>query len=478
MITVKTPDGGVANFPDGTDPATIKQAMQKKFGSPESSLPGQMPWSAVLPTMGKSLGEDVGAIKQAAVGAYQDPLGTAKALGKGVVNAGDAAGAVLSGIPGELWNNFLDPMHGSAEGDNWTDRFKANYSDMATTRGAANAIGSEIAHPIESLAKRPVGTLFDVVTALTPVKGVSTLKLADKLVPGAEAVAKLQGETSKAYKTLNDAPERYDVAPVKTAVETELGSRDMQLPGPVHKILKDLGNVSGDKTPAELNQLRQYLKDPAAFTKEGKPGDFTPSGGTGSTIAAFDKALESNYPAAAGLMQKALQANTQFKRVETLNDILKKGAYRGAVTGDAPKETLKALSSTLQNKKKLYGLSEDQIKALSETLGEGATTTGLMSRIVQNATQASGGALLPILGYQLGGGVGAALATTPLLAKIYKGTSNYNKANKMRRTLLETINDMAGTAKPRELRVKSPGPLLGEKGRVVPLLRPREEDRR
>ena len=35
-ITVNTPDGGTAEFPDGTDPGTITSAMKAKFGGPDS----------------------------------------------------------------------------------------------------------------------------------------------------------------------------------------------------------------------------------------------------------------------------------------------------------------------------------------------------------------------------------------------------------------------------------------------------------
>jgi hypothetical protein len=40
MIQVKTPDGAVAQFPDGTPPEAIKAAMSKKFGGPDAKAPG------------------------------------------------------------------------------------------------------------------------------------------------------------------------------------------------------------------------------------------------------------------------------------------------------------------------------------------------------------------------------------------------------------------------------------------------------
>jgi len=42
MITVKTPDGGVAQFPDGTDPNVIKQALAKKFAPDKALAPNML----------------------------------------------------------------------------------------------------------------------------------------------------------------------------------------------------------------------------------------------------------------------------------------------------------------------------------------------------------------------------------------------------------------------------------------------------
>ena len=38
MITVNTPDGGQAQFPDGTDPGVIKRALAKKFPPPKAQF--------------------------------------------------------------------------------------------------------------------------------------------------------------------------------------------------------------------------------------------------------------------------------------------------------------------------------------------------------------------------------------------------------------------------------------------------------
>ena len=62
MIEVELPDGSIAEFPDGTAPDVMKDALQKKFGGPKTAL-GQV-------------GDFVGGVVNDVVGAVrgtQDP---------------------------------------------------------------------------------------------------------------------------------------------------------------------------------------------------------------------------------------------------------------------------------------------------------------------------------------------------------------------------------------------------------------------
>jgi len=90
MITVKTPDGGVAQFPDGTDPNVIKQALAKKFAPDKALAPNML--------AAKRAGEGTlevspdaarkqAAFDQAHIGPLQDSLKTGRldALGRGAL---------------------------------------------------------------------------------------------------------------------------------------------------------------------------------------------------------------------------------------------------------------------------------------------------------------------------------------------------------------------------------------------------------
>ncbi|MEN9924690.1 MAG: hypothetical protein RL268_816 [Pseudomonadota bacterium] len=78
MITVNTPDGGVAQFPDGTPPETIKSALAKKF---PPSLPPNM-------ARAKAAGEGTFA---------PDPSGVARANAFTEANSGDLEDATKMG---------------------------------------------------------------------------------------------------------------------------------------------------------------------------------------------------------------------------------------------------------------------------------------------------------------------------------------------------------------------------------------------
>lgn len=67
MIEVKLPDGSVAEFPDGTSPEVIKQALQKRFGGPQDNRP----WYAKA---GQAADDVVRLIANGATFGYADKL--------------------------------------------------------------------------------------------------------------------------------------------------------------------------------------------------------------------------------------------------------------------------------------------------------------------------------------------------------------------------------------------------------------------
>lgn len=105
MITVKTPDGGVAQFPDGTDPNVIKQALAKKFAPDKALAPNML--------AAKRAGEGTlevspdaarkqAAFDQAHIGPLEDSMKTGRldALGRGALQGltfgfGDEAVAAI-----------------------------------------------------------------------------------------------------------------------------------------------------------------------------------------------------------------------------------------------------------------------------------------------------------------------------------------------------------------------------------------------
>lgn len=85
MIEVDTPDGGVAEFPDGTPPDVIKNALRKKFPpqkavKPEPKKP-QLSWGETALDAAKSFGTGV---EQGAIGLLGMPADIGNFLGKAV----------------------------------------------------------------------------------------------------------------------------------------------------------------------------------------------------------------------------------------------------------------------------------------------------------------------------------------------------------------------------------------------------------
>lgn len=65
MIEVETPDGGIAEFPDGTPPEVIKNALRKRFARPQTVNTGDKP------DRERSLGETLGDVGMSAAQGFQ-----------------------------------------------------------------------------------------------------------------------------------------------------------------------------------------------------------------------------------------------------------------------------------------------------------------------------------------------------------------------------------------------------------------------
>lgn len=143
MITVKTPDGGVAQFPDGTDPNVIKQALAKKFAPDKALAPNML--------AAKRAGEGTlevspdaarkqAAFDQAHIGDLQDTLKTGRldALGRGALQG------LTFGFGDEVVAAIRPYLH---EGETYDSALKDQRDALAQARQdrPGYAYGGEIA---------------------------------------------------------------------------------------------------------------------------------------------------------------------------------------------------------------------------------------------------------------------------------------------------------------------------------------------
>ena len=193
-MEVELPDGTIAEFPDGTPPETIKQALRKRFGEPKPRLDFSMASEAPDDPAVKAAYDranqkdialaDVGgqAIQNAIPSAKQfgadvvalvtDPVGTATNIWKA------GSGAVQKLIPGEQGN---EPA-AEAVGDYFANRY-GGWDNLKRT-----------------MATDPVGFLADASMILS---GGSTLAARAPGVAG--TVARVAGTTGRAIDPINAA---------------------------------------------------------------------------------------------------------------------------------------------------------------------------------------------------------------------------------------------------------------------------------
>ena len=168
MITVKTPDGGVAQFPDGTDPNVIKQALAKKFAPDKALAPNML--------AAKRAGEGTlevspdatrkqAAFDQAHIGNLQDSIKTGRldAHGRGALQGltfgfGDEAVAAIRPYlhEGETYDSALKDQR-DALAQARQDR--PGYAYGGEVAGAIAAPGSVASTATSALGRVGMGAL-------------------------------------------------------------------------------------------------------------------------------------------------------------------------------------------------------------------------------------------------------------------------------------------------------------------------------
>ena len=127
-IEVSTPDGSVVEFPDGTDPATMKKAMAAKFGAPK--------------------------------------VDRAAAWGGGGTITRDASGAPRPGLG--MWQDIKETAN-----RNWQD-VKQSFADPTQGMNAAQKEEYERANPMRNITT-PLNIVGSLVNyAASPVEGAAT----------------------------------------------------------------------------------------------------------------------------------------------------------------------------------------------------------------------------------------------------------------------------------------------------------------
>jgi hypothetical protein len=269
MITVKTPDGGTATFPDGTPPEVIRDAMRKKFppkapaqaASPKGRGIGQVVYDNLIgdPTDGvQSTGE--------ALGTWLGRAGETMTLG---VVGDEASAAAYGAMPGRTYDGELD-------------RLRANEANMST--------GGRISADITGA----------ILPALTGVGLASTASTIPRTIMRGAAIGGAQGGTLGFMEGEGGLENRSGNALVSGGIGATLGGA--------------LAPVAGALTNKAL-QSRANSKAIAAITRDAPDADALRAAGNAAYKAIDDADVQIKPEAFGAARQRivdALRANTGF----------------------------------------------------------------------------------------------------------------------------------------------------------------------
>lgn len=254
MITVKTPDGGTAQFPDGTDPAVIKQALSKRFPQQKALPPNMAAAKAAREgtlEVSPEANRRQSAFDAANIGPLQDSLKTGRldALGRGALQGltfgfGDEAVAAIRPYlhEGETYDSALkdqrDALAQAREdrpGYAYGGEIAGAMAVPTTVLGQGGGLGARIAGSAATGAGQGAlygfgtgeggaeertrsalasGAVGGAIGAVLPAIGAGIQKIGDKLanrkeiarlVANAPSTDELKAAGSAAYKAVDDA---------------------------------------------------------------------------------------------------------------------------------------------------------------------------------------------------------------------------------------------------------------------------------
>lgn len=138
-IRVRTPDGGVAVFPDGTEPSVMEAALREQFGGGEPE-PSEHPHARIARMAGENLPAIGGAIG-----------GALGAIGGPAVATGTAA---LGGAAGRLGQRVIQGLQRRPEAVTGTGEMMADAGQAGAMQGGIQAAGGLVGKGLSAGASR------------------------------------------------------------------------------------------------------------------------------------------------------------------------------------------------------------------------------------------------------------------------------------------------------------------------------------
>ncbi len=273
-ITVNTPDGGQASFPDGTDPGTITSAMQAKFGGPDSGGDSKPLFSL---TGTDKVGEFVGKMSDAATAGFGAKALDALGLGQGpggqtVAKQVQAAGQDIGPVGSALADVAGYAVPGVGLG--------GRLAKGAEALGAGSRVAAGLGGAGESAILTGAGDIghdktpgMDVLYAGALGGGLgAAAKAAPKPTVGG-SIADLQAAKQAAIDTADKTPVAGSVAAkdVSAARNTLTPGEQSGLSGPMKGKLDDIQDLianNQDLTARDVWAMRSSLNDAVKSSKD------------------------------------------------------------------------------------------------------------------------------------------------------------------------------------------------------------------
>lgn len=422
MIEVELPDGSIAEFPDGTPPAAIKQALQRKFGAPESAAASEFRGFASAAT------QDPAAGQYEALPGWQKPIVAANDILNTTVNGltmgfGDkAVAAARAPFTDKTYDEELAAQRGLTQGSRERAGWAGTVGEVAgavalpmklASRGAtlAGRLGTGTMTGAKGLAARTglmaaEGGGYGALSALGNDQDVAAGAGVGALAGGAgnligEGVAAGIGKIAGKFNPKTATPSIDDLKDAGRAAYREAEKAGVVINGkgvntlqrnvvddlkavafdpinepgvvPVLNRLRDLG--SGNITLEGLDSLRKVASN------GWRPGMNSNNAAIGKIIGRIDELVASADPsimAAAGSPKDAANAIikarshwSRARKLETVEKAITRGEQNAAsqVSGDVGRTTMNQLKKVLQSEAKTRGFSPAELKALGSAAG-------------------------------------------------------------------------------------------------------------